>query len=315
MIVATTLPITDAIYTGGNLLEDDYDEWAESTMYTRSTFVLVAATHSIFQCLKDHDSTAENSPTVEALTFSDPLIPDPDDPNWQYFSASNKWRLFDGRPTRRAANPNRIEVELTIPAATSDTLAFVELVDCNSIEVELTDAGNQVFRETFSLLDDREVVDWKSYFYSPVAVANQYLVDIPLTAASEVLSITLAGGADLACGQIVLGYGVEIGEGVVGQSGIQVLDFSHVETDRYGNLTTVEREAVDVFTFDVLSEVAKGSLLANVIRKQKGGKRALWISDPGPQLRGWLYGFLSDSRSNYQEGTHITSRIIVQGVT
>ena len=41
-----------------------------------------------------------NSPLAEAGAVADPLVADPDPVHWVYISQTNKWRLFDGRPSQ-----------------------------------------------------------------------------------------------------------------------------------------------------------------------------------------------------------------------
>lgn len=440
MQIVTPRPITDTEYIGGNLVEDDYDEWADSTMYELRDYVLVVSVHAVFQCLRDHESDDTNSPTAEAAAFADPLVDDPDPATWVRVGASNKWKLFDERPSQRAENEDEIRVSLKAPDNSSDKLAFVNLANCGEIEVdvihgaalvqlswnepddggqeidhyeyrqkraddsdfgdwiemdgsdhtttfyqvtdidpEYTDwdfqvravngvgdgtesataslmsttyepgddiaafntgsrmasqdrpdtatapeaptsvmaeqARTELFSQTKVLTDDTDVIDWFTFFFVEPQVRDQVLFTIPATVPNDALLIRLEGSASLGCGQIVMGLSTVVGESTSHNSEIDLLDFSHAEVDIYGNLTTVEREAIEVFNFGVLTEVNRTSKLINALRAQRGGKRALWIGTEDESVRGWLYGWLFDLRGEFESGSHIRSRLTVQGVT
>ena len=91
-----------------------------------------------------------------------------------------------------------------------------------------------------SLIDKSVVVDWFSYFFAPNRLSDSAIVtDLAVTAATDFLSVELVGGADLKCGQITTGLCYTIGETQIGDSGFEGLDYSHVETNIYGDLVTV----------------------------------------------------------------------------
>ena len=459
MRIVTPRPIGEDEYASGNLTEDQYSEWASGMSYTRGNFATVLSVHTVYQCLRDHTSDADNSPTAEAAVFADPLQEDPDTPNWIRVGATNKWRLFDTRPSQRATRASEITVNLRAPAAPSDTLAFMNLRDCSEIGIIIfsgatrarvawtepldgmqairryeyrfsTDGGTtwsawttvpdsdetttffdledmdpgttdydievravnptgdgdaaeetltsttyqpddslpaedtgtrlasqprggtatvpdapddltfeqarvELDNQDNSLVDASNVFDWLSYFFANSRLFDQYVASYPLSFNDKDLSdaigqalvnltiiattgdailITLTGGDALGCGQIILGSAEIVGEAVSENSGIETLDFSHAETNIYGDLTTVERPTVEVYNFTVHTDVEDAIRMVSAVRSQKGGKLAVWIADDKPGVRAWQYGFLRDYRSTYQSGTYLRSQLQVQGV-
>ena len=158
---------------------------------------IVLSTHSVYQALRDHVATNANSPTTEAAAFADPLTPDPNPAHWIYVSQTNKWRLFDGRPSQQTENASTITAGLAVENV--DRIAFLELADCTSIEVEMKDGGDsgtQVYQRTVTVTEDEDEVLFD---------------DIPASNDADYVEITLSGGSDLACGQIVLGEADEHG--------------------------------------------------------------------------------------------------------
>lgn len=508
MDITTPITVLDAEYVSGNLTEDEYPEWASGQMYTRGQYRRVLSTHSIYQCLRDHTSSGTNSPTAEAAAFADPLVADPDPAHWVYISQTNKWRLFDGRPSQRAARANMLTAGVRFSGATRTTSAGLQsrttsgLVSqsvllttagagmwtvpagVTSIIVELVggggaggrgsasgagggrttwDAGDDQRRaeggrggnggngglggfggrgdttngsrgsaaslgggggdsgaadvaglSTYGMGSDgitvgtsvvtraaggggggytrfaQTVTPGASISYSVgaagsgaatsgairityggsgtrttmypvtrstsitpknvesiglvnledcavvcvnmrvggpsgfVVYTNEYEIgpdldgliidDISASLGADYVGIEMAGGSDLACGQIILGAKTSIGETQVGESGLEGLDFSHIETNIYGDLTTVERAATTIGRFDVRIPVAKVNEFANIMNQFRGGKAALWVGDTDQGARAWTYGFARDWNLYFSDGVFARVRLVVQGI-
>ena len=140
MRIIVPLSVTEAAYVSGNLAEDQYSVWGSGSNYTRGDYVTVLATHSIYQCLRDHNSTNANSPTTEAVALADPLTQDPDPIHWVYVSATNKWRLFDDRPSQKAARADEISAGIVLSERIS-AVAATELEGCSAATVKVTNGA------------------------------------------------------------------------------------------------------------------------------------------------------------------------------
>lgn len=438
MRVVTPHVVDEEVYAGGNLAEDEYPEWMTGEDLEVGDYRTVLATHSTYQCLVDHTSDNDNSPTTEAAAFADPIIPDPKPAHWVYAGSTNKWRVFDKRPTQRATRSDRILVVLANPAAPTDTIAFLGMVDCHTIGVELltqagiaqlswtepangglaithyeyryrrtgeaswgewatitgsgptttsafvmvnpsnTDyvleiravnsngngaevaaslvsttyeasdavpapragarlAGGQVMttpttvpsapsdfvaiqsrtralNTEIELYDTSLVVDWRSFFFAGHRLHDQYLLETPILLRGDGIFIDIQGEDDLGCGQIVFGGGVTIGETITDNASIEILDYSEVEIDRYGNLSAIEREATEVSRYGARMDVNLNDVAATTMRAQKGAKLALWVAVATNGVRGWSYAFLKDYRSYFEKGRFVKAQIDVQGV-
>ena len=142
MRVINPVRVTDSHYIAGNLTEDAHAEWLQGTDYVRGNFVAVLATHSIYQCLRDHTAAAANSPTAEAIAKADPLTEDPDPEHWIYISQTNKWRLFDERPSQQAEATEELFAGILLTERVSAVVA-TELEDCSAASVRVTHGATE----------------------------------------------------------------------------------------------------------------------------------------------------------------------------
>ena len=172
-----------------------------------------------------------------------------------------------------------------------------------------------VYQEDRQLIDDSVVFDWWSYYFAPARLQNAALFSgMPASGENDILSVNISGGNALECGQVVFGLGYDVGYTQTGDTGFEGLDFSHVETNIYGDLVTVEREATEIHRFDLLIEGLKLSEFATTMHDLKGGKRGLFIGDVNQGSRAWAYGFARDWNVYWRDGTWARARLIVQGV-
>ena len=117
-----------------------------------------------------------------------------------------------------------------------------------------------------------------------------FALSLPETIASDdQITLTLTGGASLGCGQFIMGKLLSIGESASDNADISGLDFSRIETDILGNLTTETRAAVDIQTFDVIletdAEIAKMRELTHLLRGGAAGGLVGRRNRPSRQLR------------------------------
>ena len=172
-----------------------------------------------------------------------------------------------------------------------------------------------IYHGNISLIDKSVITDWWSYFFAQVDLSDTILLtELPVSGSNDYVSVEMFGDANLKCGQIIIGIGDEIGIANPKETGFEGLDFSHVETNIYGDLVTVERAATEIHRFDVVLDSDKVGEYASFMRRLKGGQRALWVADPDPNKRAWVYGFVRDHQIYFRDSVIARSRITVQGV-
>lgn len=318
MMIIQPITVADADYTGGNLTEDQYDEWSDNTAYVRGNFVRIDSVHSVYQCLTDHTSEdGTNDPVTEAEAFADPLTADPEPAHWVYFSQTNKWRVFDGRPSQRATPPSTgdpIEVEVTVPQRIN-VIALVEIVDGGEATVEIFDSdGNETFSETYQLNDTDAIQDWFDYFYQPNRLLDSLLVTgLPITTDGDEVHVTISGGDDLACGMIVMGIGEQFGFPRPG-TGLETLDFSKVDVNYAGDLVTVRRSATSIYRFESRMDSELVNAFIARLKELRGGRRALFVASDTRGVRAWQYGFARKLRIRYVSHESADASLDAQGV-
>lgn len=316
MIVFKQVEMTDAILTASNVTEDDYAVWDNATDYTAGDFVISTATHTVYRCLVTYTVAGEGpqDPDAEQVALNDPLITDPDPVYWQVISATNRWKAFDTKPSVLTTNADLISYTFT-PGEITDGLAAFN-VSGDTFRVIVTDpTDGVVYDETIDLIDNTEVVDWYTYFFAPFsALSEVVLVDLPPYPNATIDVQIAATGGTASVGQIAFGRNKSLGFVEIGNSGFSFLDFSTVQNDIFGNLTTVEREATRISKFDVIANTFTLLSIDVILRDLKGGKPAVWVGDTDTRKAAVGYGFHRDTQTIYQEGDHAVIQIQVQGL-
>jgi hypothetical protein len=216
--------ITDAILTSSTVAETDYAAYNAATTYALGDRVIVTTgVHKIYESLQ-----AGN--VGHAVT---------DDSWWLEISATNRWKVFDGKIADQTSNATSINYVLA-PGAI-DAIALLNM-DATSVQITLTDPTyGVVYDQTIDLVSTSNVVDGYTYFFEPIIRRTALaLLDIPpYSAASGSITIANTGGT-AKVGEIVLGRQSDIGETEYGPS-IGIIDYSKKEADTFGNYIVLER--------------------------------------------------------------------------
>lgn len=311
MRVIIPLNVTDSILTSSSIAEDDHPQWAVGTTYARGAFVISTATHTVYRSL-----TADNignDPDVERAALADPLIDDPDPINWQVISATNRFKMFDKKPSVQATAAEQIEVALTPGQIVDGIAAFGVTATTVTISASSTIGGGVIFERTIAMQDESVVIDWYTYYFTPIAPLGEFaVVDIP-PYGDAVFTVTFDATGNVGVGQLVIGASHDVGITDV-ESGFSGLDFSFIEQDIFGNLTTVQRAATRLSTFEVFCDTFTMLALDNLLRSLRGGVAAVWIGDEDERKAALNYGFYRDYRVVYKEGDNSILSLQIQGI-
>ncbi|WP_306150752.1 hypothetical protein [Roseovarius sp. MMSF_3281] len=309
MKILTPFPVTDSTLTSINITEDDYAEWDQSTSYDRGDFVISTATHTVYRSLTD--SNLDNDPDVEVAALADPLIDDPDPVNWQVISATNRWKLFDQKPSRLATNSGSIEIELTPEVFIGGVAGFG--LSADDVRVEVYADAEKIYDRSEDLLDESAVTDWLAYFTEPYRPLTEFVFsDLPVLAIPRIV-VTLTSTSTVSAGQIIFGRLDEMGVATQ-DTRFSGLDYSYVEVDEYGDLTSVQRPATRLF--DINTVVPRENLfsIVQIFNRLRGGIPAVWIADENSRIAAIGYGFYRGYREVYLGPDHAEIAIEVQGV-
>lgn len=281
MQIIKPVTVTNSILTSSNVPETDYAEWASGTTYADGDLVIViGTTHKVYESLVN--SNLGNDPTTD------------DGTNWLEISATNRWKAFDQKISDPVTNLNTIEYTLNDPASNITSVALFGLkgVSANVTVTDTTVGGDgEVYNETISLIDNRNIVDWYTYFFEEQVQKEQaQWLNIPPYLGSNVeVTVTEATGQTAQLGQLVLGFLSDLGATNYGTS-ISIEDFSRKETDDFGNFIVVQRAFAQLADFDVQFETQN----ARKIQRTLAGFRAtpiVYIGSEDTSFGTTIYGF------------------------
>ena len=308
------LPITvaEAKLTATNVAENDYAVWAIGTTYARGDFCISTTTHTVYRSLTD--SNLGNDPDAEIAALADPLIDDPDPVNWQIISATNRWKMFDGKPSNLCTNAESITLTIE-PGQFVGGVGFFEIT-AETVQLDIVDpVEGLVYTKTVNMQDESVVTDWYSYYFEDIVTLNELvMLDLPPYSNAE-YQITIANPNGTAkVGQIAIGPIWEIGTTLIPNLSVSGLDFSFVQNDEFGDLVTVKREATQLNTFDILIPSTDLFGFARRMKDLRGGSLAVWIGNDDSRLRTINFGFSRDWRNVYSTRDISVVSLQIQGV-
>lgn len=310
-VVLTHVPVTDATLTSCNITEDDYDVWDATTTFARRDFVISTDTHTVYRSLTD--SNLDNDPDIEVAAFSDPLIEDPDPRNWQVIGATNRWRLFDQRPSRVATRTDGITFAVE-PAFVIGGVAGFNITAA-SVKVQVYSGADKIYERTLIMQDESAVVDGLSYYSEPFRPMKEFAFDdLPILGSPKIV-VTLAGTGAVSAGQIVIGRRIDFGITMRDGTGSSGLDFSYVNVNEYGDLETVRRPATRLFDINLFVERKKLFSLIRTLDRLRGGTAAVWIGASDGNISAIGYGFYRGYRQVYVGADHAQIALEIQGIT
>ena len=273
--------VTDSILTATNITEDDYAVWNSGTAYVVGDKAISTVTHRIYEALINNTNV---DPTG---TATDPAT-------WLDIGATNRWKAFDQKISDPVTNLNLIEYTLNDPASNVTSVALFGLkgISANVTVTDTTVGGDgEVYNQTVSLLDNRNIVDWYTYFFEEQVQREQaQFLDLPPYIGSNVeVTVTSATGDTTELGQLVLGFLSNLGTTSYGTS-ITIEDYSRKEVDAFGNFIIVQRDFAQLADFDVQFETKN----ARKIQRTLAEYRAIPIVYVGSEDTSYgttIYGF------------------------
>ena len=302
MDIIKPITVTDSVLTSSNIAEDDYAEWAPGTTYATGDRVIVLSTHRIYESLIN--SNTGNNPTTD------------DGTKWLDLGATNRWKAFDKKISDPVIGTNSIEYELTSTSEYTTAIALFGL-EASDATIVVTDTGGvgEVYNETKSLIDNSDVVDWYTYFFSPITYKSEAIfTNIPPYLGSDV-EITVSGGAgeQIKLGQVVLGTLQNLGIATYGTT-ISIEDFSRKETDAFGNFIIVERAFSYVVDYDVRIITQTARRLQNFLATYRASP-LVYIGNEDDSFGTIVYGFYRNFDINLETPNSSFASIEVEGLT
>lgn len=305
MDIIRPVTVDNTILVSSNVTEDDYAEWASGTTYnTGDRVIVIGTTHKVYESLVD--SNLGNDPTTDNGT------------NWLEISATNRWKAFDQKISDQVENTDSIEYTFNdtstyITAVTFFGLSGVEL------NVTLTDKSvggdGEVYNSTISLLDNRDVVDWYSYFFEEITYKTEaQVLDLPPYLDADLdVTITASSGDTAKVGQIVFGFLLNLGFTTY-ETSISIEDFSRKEADAFGNFIIVERPFSKLADYDVRFPTATARKVQETLAQYRATP-IVYIGSDDVSFGTTVYGFFRRFDLTLETPSYSLAAIEVEGLT
>lgn len=244
--------------------------WVSGTTYSPGQKVFRATTQRVYLCLV---STAPvNTMTPETLSSVGVNY-------WADTGPSNKMAMFDYLRNSASKAETTINVRLT-PGQRISTVVLVGLKNISTVRVkadtsttDLNTDTNLDYDQTLTLTE-RESLTWSDYFFDPITFSPSAIFEnIPLST-SIIVDITLTG-SNIECGGVIIGYAENIGTVQRGATN-DVINFSSVTRDAFGNATMVQRRNVPRTNQTLFADASQVNNIRR-IRDQLNAVPAAWI--------------------------------------
>lgn len=302
MDIIKPITVTDSVLTATNIAENDYAEWLSTTTYALGDRVISTTTHRVYESVIG--SNLNNDPTTD------------DGTNWLNIGATNRWKAFDKYISDPVTNITSIEYTLTPPNGSIPTAVALFNLKGISANVTITDSvDGEVYNQTINLTDNRNIVDWYTYFFGEQVQREEALfVDIPPYIAATVnVTVTEETGQTAELGQLVLGFLSDLGLTVYGTS-IGIEDYSIKDRDDFGNAIIVERNFSQTVDFDVQFETQN----ARKVQKTLSALRAtpvVYLGSTDVSYGTLVYGFYRRFDITLETPAYAFASIEVEGLT
>ena len=301
MIFIKPIAITDSNLTS-SIPQPDASvgevEWSAGT-YFLGDRVIKSSTNSVYEVVADPSTT------------DDPEVGVTKDPQtWVYVSPTNRFKMFD------TANNTQSEGDDIVVSIVPDNLANSVAcfnVNCDTITVKAYDVfDNEIYSSNINMRSRPFVDGWYNYYYSGFEVTSRFvLLDIPPVTNGRI-EITFSG-TDADVGTCILGKQVAMGDAQHGSSA-ELLDFSDVQEDQFGNITYTGGFTARLINYDII--VNRGSVDAVFTEMKNLGKTpAVFVGDQTAESNTLLvYGFVRDFNTTYTWPTKSQISLTVRGL-
>ena len=276
MRIVPPVSVSDSNLTFCNIPEDDADAWSSATDYSLGD--LVMDDHIVYESILG-TGNIDKKPSLNEDTF------------WLKLGATNKYKAFDNRLSDKATYDDELVYTIAHAGEFVSAVAVFGLTGGTMrVQVVDPDAGT-VFDETYMLLDDSGVIDWNTYFFSPVGVQRQEVLEInipPYLNASTTVTVTNTGG-QAKVGQIVLGRVFDLGITEFNTT-LSIEDYSRKERLFDGSAVIVERAYSQLIDYDVKYRTETTRRLQTTLAKYRATP-VVWIGTEKEEYGTIVFGY------------------------
>ncbi len=257
MIVIPPITVSSEKIVSSSIAEPSSGEvvWSAATGYAYPQKVYRAETHKIYQSLSA--TSTVDSTTPELSIFSST-------PKWAEVASTNRFAMFDTKNNIPSYATNSITVSVK-PGQRIDALALLGMENVSNILVTATYPAGTT---TIENKDNSYTVNGTTSYYK-----NYLKLDL-IPYYDVTINITLTGTGTIKLNQFIIGIYENIGSTQRGISA-DVINFSTVDRDLYGNASLVQRRNVPKISVNLMLDKTRVNKVAKV-REYLNAKPAVW---------------------------------------
>lgn len=260
---ATTAPEASVLLSTPYWRRLDALPWVSGTTYTYVSGVSQQVTYQN----RTYELLATTTVNTTLPTATTPVY-------WLDVGPSNRWGVFDY--LRNSATLTRTQLVISMSTSTrADTLVLVGLQNVQEAVVTVYSPSSGVtLYSSYKNLTSKASSTWYDYFFT-IGTKTKSAVFSDLVPFSDAIISVVLNGSDISCGGIILGKAQEIGTVQRGASN-EVINFSTVTRDIYGNATMVQRRNIPKTNQNLLLDK---SLVNSVraVRDELNAVPAAWV--------------------------------------
>ena len=272
-----------------------YAAWNSGTTYAALDVAADFTEHKLYQSVQG--SNTNHTPVGDDGTW------------WLELGPTNLWAMFDQKTGTQTEWLEEIAVTVDLTGRI-DTIGLLNLTG-SAVNITMMDGATELHNEDYSLISTEGISSLYAYFYEPLAYMTDLVVqDLPIDADLEA-TITLTGGSTVKIGNLVFGFGVEIGGAQYGaRAGIT--DFSRITADDFGNYQIVQRGYAKVADLVVWLDAADHNFVFNLLAEYRATPvLMIGADDYTPLIQ---YGLLKDWRVAFTYPSHSVLDLQFQGI-
>jgi hypothetical protein len=273
--------------------------WSAGTFNTGDRVIKVS-THKLYECVADPSTT--DDPEVGVLKTV---------PTWVIVSPTNKFAMFDTVISTQSFGDDELIFEFQSSSITNSIAGF-NINNATSINVTVTDADEGVvYNQDISMIDNQNVTDWYFYYFSPIINVKRFFkLDLPAYR-NGVIKITV-DGTDVSVGDFIFGGQIILGQANYGSS-VQLLDFSQVSEDDFGNIKVTDGRKARLVNFDLTIERSKVNYVFNTLTELTTIPSA-WIGDDQTDDPTLVFGYYRNFQNNISTPTLTDATLEIRGI-
>jgi hypothetical protein len=237
--------------------------WVSGTTYT----LVAGVSQQVTYQNRTYELLATTTVNTTLPTATSPIY-------WLDVGPSNRWGVFDY--LRNSATVARNQIILSMSTSTrADALVLVGLQNVReaAVTVYSPSSGTTLYSSRKNLTS-KASSSWYDYFFT-VGTKTKSAVFSDLVPYSDAIISIVLNGSDISCGGVILGKAQEIGTVQRGASN-EVINFSTVTRDIYGNATMVQRRNIPKTNQNLLLDKS----LVNTVRAVRDDLNAIpaaWV--------------------------------------